>query len=128
MQGQAMVSARRGGTEQQEGRVANRCAVNQSIQIPICVDLDGTLIRTDLLWEALLAYARAHPISVLALPVQLIRGRAGFKQWLADRVALDTDLLPLRASLVAWLREQNDLGRRIVLATASPRPYAVAVA
>ena len=36
---------------------------------PLFVDLDGTLVRTDLLWEALCLLVRTHPRKALALPV-----------------------------------------------------------
>ena len=46
---------------------------------PLCVDLDGTLIRTDLLWESLLALLKQRPLSIFQLPFWLLKGRAYFK-------------------------------------------------
>ena len=48
--------------------------------VPLCIDLDGTLVRTDTLVEAVLALVRERPLYLFPLPVWLIRGRACLKQ------------------------------------------------
>ena len=58
--------------------------------IPLCVDLDGTLIRTDVLHESALALARQEPLSLLSIPRWLSRGRAHLKHAIAARVTIDT--------------------------------------
>lgn len=95
---------------------------------PIVVDLDGTLVRTDLLHEAVIALARESPWSLFRLPFWLVRGKAVLKQRVAERVPLDAAALPYEPGLVEWLRAERSAGRRIVLATASNRLYAQAVA
>ena len=52
-------------------------------KIPLCVDLDGTLIKTDLLWESLLALLKQRPLSIFQLPFWLLKGRAHFKHEIA---------------------------------------------
>ena len=44
--------------------------------VPLCVDLDGTLIKTDLLWESLVRLLKSNPLYLLVVPVWLLRGRA----------------------------------------------------
>ncbi len=51
---------------------------------PLCVDMDGTLIATDSLWEALLIVARKHPGAILRLPGWMAAGRAKFKEEIAE--------------------------------------------
>jgi len=85
----------------------------------LCVDLDGTLVRTDTLQESLVALVRHRPWLVLALPWWLLRGRAHFKSRVASAVDLDPASLPYNAELVAFLREERASGRRLALATAS---------
>ena len=46
---------------------------------PLCVDLDGTLIKTDLLWESLLVLLKQNPLLVVLLPLWLIKGKAYLK-------------------------------------------------
>jgi phosphoserine phosphatase len=83
------------------------------------VDLDGTLVRTDMLFETLVAALRRNPLVVLALPFWLARGRAHLKQQLALRGALDPATLPYDESVLEFLRREHAAGRRLVLATAS---------
>ncbi len=94
---------------------------------PLCVDMDGTLLRTDTLYEVLVrALARRWWILFL-LPVWLLRGRACLKARLAGIVALNPTTLPYRDEFVAWLREERGRGRRIVLATGAHTSVARAV-
>ncbi len=94
----------------------------------LVVDLDGTLLATDLLWESVIALARQDPGALLRLPLWAARGRPRLKAEIARRVALDVARLPYREELLAFLREERARGRRIVLATASHRSLAEAVA
>ena len=91
------------------------------------VDLDGTLIRTDLLFESLLRLIRRNPLYLLVLPVWLLRGRAWLKRQIARRVALEPAKLPYNTELLAWLREERARGRPMTLITASNQRYATVV-
>ena len=95
---------------------------------PLCVDLDGSLIRSDLTYEALALLLRSHFFCLFLLPFWLMRGKAYFKMQLARRVWPNAALLPYRAEVIALLRAQKANGRYLVLATASPMPYARLVA
>jgi phosphoserine phosphatase len=97
-------------------------------QIPLVVDLDGTLIKTDLLWESLVQYLRRNPFRIFPVLFWWTRGRAFLKQRLADRVKLDPAKLPVNEKFLVWLREQKMSGRKIVLATASDLQAAKPVA
>lgn len=94
----------------------------------LCVDLDGTLIHTDLLYESVLTLLRQSPMSVLKLPLWLLRGRAYFKQQVAQRVQPDTANLPYNQPLLAELKRERSRGRRMVLVTGSPTAFARPVA
>jgi 4-hydroxybenzoate polyprenyltransferase/phosphoserine phosphatase len=94
----------------------------------LCVDLDGSLVRTDLLQEAALLLAMRAPEDLFRLPVWLARGKAFLKGRIAERVAPQAALLPYNEELLAWLVEQRETGRRMVLCTASDRRYAEGVA
>ena len=91
---------------------------------PLCVDLDGTLIRTDLLWESLLALLKQSPLSVFQLPFWLLKGKASFKHEIARRVTLDASTLPYDQALVEFLSNERRAGRELVLATASHESFA----
>jgi phosphoserine phosphatase len=96
--------------------------------IPLAVDLDGTLIRTDMMQESALCRLRAAPLAALRWPLWLTCGRAYFKQRLAEGYTFDPAALPYNGPLLEWLQEQRQTGRRLVLCTASDQTLARAIA
>ena len=95
---------------------------------PLVVDLDGTLIHSDLLWEALLLFIRTRFLELWRLPFWLLSGKAGFKQKLAHAVSPDPATLPYDQTLLALLAAERAQGRVLVLATGSERRFADSVA
>lgn len=95
---------------------------------PLAVDLDGTLIKTDLFTRAILRFCGAAPWNVLVLLAWLTQGRAHAKQRLTRLYPVDAASLPYDEALVAWLRQQRAAGRVIALATAFDQSGADAVA
>lgn len=87
--------------------------------VPLCVDLDGTLIKTDLLWESLLVLLKRHPLLLALVPLWLLKGRAYLKREIARRVRLDVAVLPYNEEVLEYLRQEHQRGRMLVLATAS---------
>jgi 4-hydroxybenzoate polyprenyltransferase len=98
--------------------------------LPLVLDLDGTLVRTDTLHESFLLLLKRSPLVALVLvPLWLLRGgKAHMKQEIGRRVALDAAHLPYHEGLLAHAREEKAAGRRVVLATAADRTIADAVA
>lgn len=87
--------------------------------VPLYVDLDGCLLRTDTLWESFAAALRADPVgALLALPT-LSQGRAALKRRLATIGRPDVESMPRHERFVEWLRTERARGRRLVLATAA---------
>ena len=98
------------------------------VQPPVlCVDLDGTLIRGNVLWECSLAVLKSRPFAVLLLPFWLFSGLATFKQKLAAKANLDPAHLTYRQGVLDFVRREKAAGRRIALATAADRKIADAV-
>jgi apolipoprotein N-acyltransferase len=95
---------------------------------PLVVDLDGTLIKTDLLWESLARLLRRNPLILFAVLFWWMRGRAFLKRQIARRVTIDPAALPYHEPFLAFLREQKKAGRTLILATASDRDMALPVA
>ena len=87
--------------------------------VPLVVDLDGTLLRTDLLLEGVVAILRRNVLMIFAMLAWLPRGRAYFKRRVAEHAALDFATLPVNEDLLAYIELQKTLGREIVLATAA---------
>jgi 4-hydroxybenzoate polyprenyltransferase/phosphoserine phosphatase len=98
------------------------------MQVPLCVDLDGTLVRTDMLHETLLLLAKTRPASLASLPVWLRHGKAGFKHLVAERVQVDPAALPYRADVLELIETARAEGRPVILATAASASVAQAIA
>lgn len=95
---------------------------------PLVVDLDGTLVQTDMLHETSLRVLRDSPWDLLRLSLWLPQGKAVVKQNLAARARFDPQHLPYNEPLLQWLREQKAAGRKLVLCTASDDVVAQSVA
>lgn len=93
-------------------------------RVPLAVDLDGTLLRTDSLIESIFVLARLKPLTLLKLPGWWLKGRAHIKQRLAAIAMPDIHLLPHRVDLLEFLREQKRQGRSLILATAADEKLA----
>ncbi len=98
-------------------------------KIPLAVDLDGTLLTTDLLFESLLCFAKAKPLNFPRAVYWLIsHDRAYMKARMAEQIDLDIAALPYHSELVAWLAKQKQQGRELYIATASHQKYAQGIA
>jgi 4-hydroxybenzoate polyprenyltransferase/phosphoserine phosphatase len=84
---------------------------------PLCVDLDGTLVKSDTLIDSLLALARTQPSLMFQLPGRLLHGKAAFKAFITQSISLDVAHLPYNHELLRYLRHQRDLGRSLYLTT-----------
>ncbi len=91
--------------------------VNWHSELPLVVDLDGTLIRTDLLIESLLVLVKRRPLLLPAAASWLAHGRAYLKRRLAREVAPDIATLPYNSGLISLLKAEKQKAREIVLAT-----------
>jgi len=100
--------------------------VNQ--ELPLCVDLDGTLLRTDVLFESLLLLIKSNLLYMFVVPLWLIRGKAYLKHQVARRVSIDIAHLPYNQEFLSFLDEQKRLGRHLILVTASDIQIAQKVA
>lgn len=94
----------------------NKTPISRSV---LCVDLDGTLIKTDMLLESLVALLFKHPLKTLLIPIWLIKGRAYLKRRLAQLVQIPAETLPFNQEVLRFASEERRVGRKVVLATAS---------
>jgi len=91
---------------------------------PIYVDLDGTLIQTDMLYESAVALMKRNPFYVFLFPIWLLHGKAYLKKKIADLVDIDVSCLPYNDKILKYLSGEREKGRRIVLCTASDAKFA----
>ena len=96
--------------------------------LPLCVDLDGTLVKSDTLADSVCVLARTHPWDLLRLPGWLMRGKAVLKREVSSRAPLDAAHLPYNEALIVYLREQAASGRPLYLSTGADQQVANGVA
>ena len=102
--------------------------LSASSNVALCVDLDGTLVKTDLLWEGIFLLIRENPRALLCLPFWLWKGIPELKHEIALRTLPDLDLLPYRGEVLALIHEARAEGRPIVLVSAAHESLAARVA
>ncbi|MFW5680026.1 MAG: UbiA family prenyltransferase [Pseudomonadota bacterium] len=96
--------------------------------VPLVVDVDGTLLRSDLLIESALRYLRQRPWAIVDLLRWLVHGKQHLKSGLAEAVDLPVDTLPYDPAVLARIRTARAEGRPVYLASASHRRYVEAIA
>jgi len=99
-----------------------------SSTIPLVIDLDGTLINTDLLSESLLFFILKNPFLAFKLPKYLFSGKANLKWQIAKVIEIDAKTLPYNQQIINLIKTERQKGRSVVLATASHRIYAQKIA
>jgi 4-hydroxybenzoate polyprenyltransferase len=95
---------------------------------PLVVDLDGTILRTDLLQESALSLMAASPMEVFKIPYYCFSGKASLKKVLATKVDIDAKLLPYNLEFLDWLKDQKSSGIQLILCTGSDELLAKKVA
>jgi 4-hydroxybenzoate polyprenyltransferase/phosphoserine phosphatase len=95
-----------------------------SATIPLCVDLDGTVLRSDMVWEGLAALLKRNPFALLLIPFWFFAGRAAMKRWIARHSTFSAAILPYDHRFLDHLRALKSSGRRLILVTASEQSIA----
>lgn len=96
--------------------------------LPLVTDCDGTLLRTDTLWEGLFCLLGQKPLAALKLPGLALQGPLPLKLYLAEYSLKNAELFPINREVVFELEKALGQGRKIYLATAACRPVAEKVA
>lgn len=98
------------------------------VAAPLCIDCDGTLIRTDLLHEAVLLMLKQYPLGIFLLPFWLLKGKAYLKARIAQHVEFNWSALPYRQEILDLTRSARQQGIATILVTASPTKWAEGIA
>ncbi|HUN86338.1 MAG TPA: UbiA family prenyltransferase [Terracidiphilus sp.] len=108
--------------------VAAELAETLELARPLCVDLDGTLVKSDTLLEEFCQLARKQPWLLLRVPIWLSRGKANLKIEVGRRAPLDPLQLPYNLDLLGYLRALRREGQPIFLTTGADGATAERVA
>jgi len=96
--------------------------------LPICVDLDGTLVKTDLLLETFINVVKNDWVNLFRVPAWFFLGKAAAKEKLAKISSIDPATIPYNEKLLEYLKKERLNGGKIVLATASDQQIAGQIA
>lgn len=125
--GDGLASAATADARASVPRDADRSAVG-SMAVPLVIDLDGTLLRTNALLESLLIYLKKNVLGLFRLPFWLAKGRANLKQELARHAPVSPATLPLNEAIHSFAAGEKAKGRAVWLATAADRSVAESIA
>lgn len=95
---------------------------------PLCVDLDGTLIQTDLLFESFFQLIKKNLLYLIFPIYWLLQGKSVLKSRIAEQVEIDPSLLPYNKEFLSFLRKEKTDGRTLILVTASHEKFAHKIA
>lgn len=97
-------------------------------QLPLCVDLDNTFIKTDLSHEALFKLFKKSPLKSIFFLFSFYRNKADAKTYLSQQITIDTDSIPLNDEVVTYCESEHRTGRKIHLVTGSHEDFANKIA
>jgi len=101
----------------------------EGIRAPVlCVDLDGSLIKSDLLFEGVMTLLKRNPLTVFSLLWWLIRGKVYLKIQVAARTMLDPTRLAFNQRVLSLVENYSRSGALVMLTTSAHRHVAQAVA
>ncbi len=86
---------------------------------PLVVDLDGTLIFTDILYESLIQIFKKNLFIIFKLFFVALKGKASLKEFIGSKVNVNPATLPYNAEFLKWLRNEYKTGRKLILSTGS---------
>lgn len=109
-------------------RLAMTSTSSPARNIPLCVELEGGLIRTNLSQESILLLVRSKPWLLFFLPFWRLRGRARFKHDIARNTNLRADYIPYREDVLNWISERRVQGQDLILVTSADTTLAARVA
>ena len=94
----------------------------------IAVDLDDTLVKTDMLYESFLHAVKRNPLVLFLVIAWLFRGKAYLKYRLSSYFNFDPSILPYNTELLSWLKAEKQGGAKIYLVSASDEKIVGAIA
>ena len=102
-----------------DSAVATTTSIADDPSTTLVVDLDDTLVRTDLLFEQILRLFKSSPQKIPRLFFWLLSGRARFKQKLANNTTVDPSRLPYHQAVLECIELAHNKGQKVILASAS---------
>ena len=92
------------------------------------IDIDGTLLRTDLLHEAAWRHVKTAPWRIFTLLRLALKGPAPLKTYLARKIKFDPAMLPYESAVTELIAQRKGQSEQTILITASHQTYASRIA
>ncbi len=90
----------------------------------LVVDLDNTLINSDIMINSIKWLIAHKPLLSLLIPVWFIKGKANVKQKLLKHIKFNVAKLNYNQDVIDYITQRKKFGNKIILATASAQYYA----
>jgi 4-hydroxybenzoate polyprenyltransferase len=95
-------------------RLSSDSSADDDGALPLIVDVDGALLRTDLLWEGLLQMSR-DPFGLWGLLRTLPKGKATLKAFVEQQAPLSAATLPREDAVLSLIERTCAAGRPVAL-------------
>ena len=92
-------------------------------RVPLCVNCEHALLKTNLFQEAVFLYVRRHPLNIFLLPIWLLRNKSSLIQKMSQDLQINWRTVPLWERVVERVRAALNDGRRVIFLTAMPQPW-----
>ena len=86
-------------------------------EIPLCVDVEHTLLQTNVFLESLAAFPKSRSLRWWLLLRWFLKGRAHFEEMLISEVRIDISTLPVHSEFLSFLQAEHAKGRLLVMTT-----------
>jgi 4-hydroxybenzoate polyprenyltransferase/phosphoserine phosphatase len=103
-------------------RTSVREAVEDGSGVPLVVDLDGSLLKTDMLYENFWAAMGRNPVRAIAASLRYLFDRPALKYALADVADHDPELLPYDENVLELCATARAQGRDVHIASGAAQP------
>lgn len=94
---------------------------------PLCVDLDNTLIKTDIMFEASIKLLQKNPIKFIIFLYKFFISKSDGKFYLSNNIEIDSKFIPLNEEVLNFCKQRYNAGHEVFIATGAPEKYALSI-
>jgi len=91
--------------------------------VPLCVNCENALFKTQIFYEALFLYIRRNPFYIFLLPIWLLQDRSALIHQMSKDVQINWSTVPFCERVVERVRAARNDGRRVFLLTSMPKAW-----
>ena len=104
--------------DREAGQWRGRVGYGDLYVLPLVVDLEGALLRSNMLFELLVSALSVAPAQTVLAVKELSKGPYLFSRRLSEIAELDVETVPVREDFALFLRQESAAGREIYLISA----------